>query len=169
MRVEALLEYLRENWKRIRAELLGGSCRPNAVRRHKIPMSGGGVRQLGIPAVLDRFIQQAILQVLQPIIDPTFSEHSYGFRPGRSARQAQRSVQSGRSWVVDVDLEKFFDRVNHDALMARLAKRTEDKRLLRVICLYLDAGIGRGDRGGEVRGKAAGRTFVAAAGKRAAR
>jgi len=145
MRVEDLSEYLQENWGRIREELLGGSYRPSAVRRQEIPKSGGGVRQLGIPTVLDRFIQQAILQVLQPIFDPTFSEHSYGFRPGRSAHgavfQAQRYVQSGRRWVVDVDLEKFFDRVNHDVLMARLAKRVEDKRLLRIIRSYLEAGI----------------------------
>ncbi len=145
MRVEELPEYLRENWVRIRAELLAGSYRPTAVRRHEIPKSGGGVRQLGIPTVLDRFIQQAILQVLQPIFDPTFSEHSYGFRPGRSAHQAvcqaQRYVQSGRSWVVDVDLEKFFDRVSHDVLMGRLAKRLEDKRLLRIIRRYLEAGV----------------------------
>jgi len=145
MRVEELPEYLRENWERIRAELLAGSYRPTAVRRHEIPKSGGGVRQLGIPTVLDRFIQQAMLQVLQPIFDPTFSEHSYGFRPGRRAHdavcQAQRYVQSGRRWVVDVDLEKFFDRVNHDVLMARLAKRVEDKRLLRIIRRYLEAGV----------------------------
>ena len=145
MRVEELPEYLRENWERIRAELLAGSYRPSAVRRHEIPKSGGGVRQLGIPTVLDRFIQQAILQVLQPIFDPTFSEYSYGFRPGRRAHdavcQAQRYVQSGRRWVVDVDLEKFFDRVNHDVLMVRLAKRVEDKRLLKVIRRYLEAGI----------------------------
>lgn len=145
MRVEELPEYLRENWERIRAELLAGSYRPNAVRRHEIPKSGGGVRQLGIPTVLDRFIQQAILQVLQPIFDPTFSEHSYGFRPGRSAHdavcQAQRYVQSGRRWVVDVDMEKFFDRVNHDVLMSRLERRIGDKRLLRVVRRYLQAGV----------------------------
>jgi RNA-directed DNA polymerase len=145
MRVGELPEYLRGNWERIRAELLAGRYQPSAVRRQEIPKSGGGVRQLGIPTVLDRFIQQAILQVLQPIFDPTFSEHSYGFRPGRRAHdavcQAQRYVQSGRRWVVDVDLEKFFDRVNHDVLMARLAKRVEDKRLLRVIRRYLEAGV----------------------------
>jgi retron-type reverse transcriptase len=110
MRVEELPEYLRGNWERIRAELLAGRYRPSAVRRHEIPKSGGGVRQLGIPSVLDRFIQQAILQVLQPIFDPAFSEYSYGFRPGRRAHdavcQAQRYVQSGRRWVVGVDLEK---------------------------------------------------------------
>jgi RNA-directed DNA polymerase len=145
MPVEALPEYLRENWERIRAELLAGSYRPLAVRRQEIPKSGGGVRQLGIPTVLDRFIQQAILQVLQPIFDPTFSEHSYGFRPGRRALdavcQAQRYVQSGRRWVVDVDLAQFFDRVNHDILMSRLERRTSDKRLLRVIRRYLEAGV----------------------------
>ena len=145
MRVEELLPYLRGEWERIRAELLEGSYRPSAVRKHEIPKSGGGVRQLGIPTVLDRFIQQAILQVLQPIFDPTFSEHSYGFRPGRRAHdavcQAQRYVQAGRRWVVDVDLEKFFDRVNHDVLMSRVAKRVKDKRLLRVIRRYLEAGV----------------------------
>lgn len=145
MTVEELPEYLRQNWERIRAELLEESYRPAAVRRHEIPKSGGGVRQLGIPTVLDRFIQQSILQVLQPIFDPTFSQYSYGFRPGRSAhdavRQAQQYVQEGRTWVVNVDLEKFFDRVNHDVLMSRLAKRIEDKRLLRVIRRYLEAGI----------------------------
>jgi RNA-directed DNA polymerase len=145
MTVDDLPGYLRENWERIRSELLGGSYRPSAVRRQEIPKSGGGVRQLGIPTVLDRFIQQAVLQVLQPIFDPTFSEHSYGFRPGRRAHdavcQAQRYVQSGRRWVVDVDLEKFFDRVNHDVLMVRLANRVGDKRLLRVIRRYLEAGV----------------------------
>jgi RNA-directed DNA polymerase len=145
MGVDQLLPFLRENWEQIRAELLGGSYRPSAVRRQEIPKSGGGVRQLGIPTVLDRFIQQAILQVLQPIFDPTFSAHSYGFRPGRRAHdavcQAQRYVQSGRRWVVDVDLEKFFDRVNHDVLMGRLEKRIGDKRLLRVIRRYLEAGV----------------------------
>src|SRR5690606_9755160 len=140
-----LPEYLRGNRERIGEELLTGSYQPLAVRRHEIPKSGGGVRQLGIPTVLDRFIQQAILQVLQPVFDPTFSEHSYGFRPGRRAHdavcQAQRYVQSGRRWVVDVDLEKFFDRVNHDVLMSRLERRIGDKRLLRVIRRYLEAGM----------------------------
>jgi RNA-directed DNA polymerase len=145
MRVEELSEYLRGNWERIRAELLAGSYQPLEVRRQEIPKGGGGVRQLGIPTVLDRFVQQAILQVLQPIFDPTFSEYSYGFRPGRRAHdavcQAQRYVQSGRRWVVDVDLEKFFDRVNHDVLMSRLERRIGDKRLLRVIRRYLEAGV----------------------------
>jgi group II intron reverse transcriptase/maturase len=145
MGVDGLSDFLRKNWERIRATLLDGSYRPSAVRRQEIPKSGGGVRQLGIPTVLDRFIQQAILQVLQPIFDPTFSDHSYGFRPGRRAHdavcQAQRYIQSGRRWVVDVDLEKFFDRVNHDVLMARLEKRIGDRRLLRVIRRYLEAGV----------------------------
>ena len=107
--------------------------------------SGGGVRELGIPTVLDRFIQQAILQVLQPRFDPTFSRHSHGFRPGRRAhdavREAQQYIQEGRRWVVDVDLEKFFDRVNHDVLMGRLAKRIEDKAMLRILRRYLEAGV----------------------------
>ncbi len=172
MGVDQLLPFLRENWERIRAELLVGSYRPSAVKRQEIPKSGGGVRQLGIPTVLDRFIQQAILQVLQPLFDPTFSAHSFGFRPGRRAHdavcQAQRYVQSGRRWVVDVDLEKFFDRVNHDVLMGRLEKRIGDKRLLRVIRRYLEAGVlGRRSGGGTARGYAAGRALVAAAGERA--
>jgi group II intron reverse transcriptase/maturase len=115
------------------------------VRRHAIPKRGGGVRELGIPTVVDRFIQQAILQVLGPRFDPTFSQHSYGFRPRRSAHdavvQAQRFVNEGRRFVVDVDLEKFFDRVNHDVLMGRLAKRIEDERLLGLIRRYLEAGM----------------------------
>ncbi len=145
MTVGELPRYLAEHWDDLRAQLLAGTYRPKPVRRQAIPKSGGGMRELGIPCVLDRFIQQAILQVLQPMIDPTFSEHSYGFRPGRSAhdaiRAAQRFVQEGRRWVVDVDLEKFFDRVNHDVLMGRLAKRFEDTRLLRLIRRYLEAGM----------------------------
>ena len=145
MRTDELPEYLKEHWPRIREQLLEGTYEPMAVRRHEIPKSGGGVRQLGIPTVLDRFVQQAILQVLQPIFDPTFSEHSHGFRPGRRAhdavREAQQYIQDGRRWVVDVDLEKFFDRVNHDVLMGRLAKRVGDKRLLRIIRRYLEAGV----------------------------
>ena len=143
--VEGLPNYLRDHWPVIREQLLTGRYQPSAVRRVEIPKSGGGVRLLGIPTVLDRFIQQAVLQVLQPRIDPTFSEHSYGFRPGRSAhqavRQAQRDVQSGRRWVVDVDLEQFFDRVNHDLLMGRVAKHCTDARVLRLIRRYLEAGI----------------------------
>ncbi len=143
--VEELPSYLREHWTVIREQLLTGRYQPSAVKRCEIPKPGGGVRQLGIPTVLDRFIQQAVLQVLQPVIDPTFSEHSYGFRPGRRAHdavcEAQRYVQGGRRWVVDVDLEKFFDRVNHDVLMGKLAKRIADARVLRLIRRYLGAGI----------------------------
>ncbi len=121
MRVEELSEYLREHWSVIREQLLAGNYRPSAVKGQGIPKSGGGVRKLGIPTVLDRFIQQAILEVLQPRFDPTFSEHSHGFRPGRGAydavREARRYFGEGRRWVVDVDLEKFFDHVNHDVLM----------------------------------------------------
>jgi group II intron reverse transcriptase/maturase len=145
MRVEDLLEYLRENWEGIRRRLLAGTYQPSPVRRQEIPKSGGGIRQLGIPIVLDRFIQQAILQVLQPQFDPTFSEHSHGFRPGRRAhdavQEAQRYIQEGRRWVVDVDLESFFDRVNHDVLMGRLARRIADRRLLGIIRRYLEAGV----------------------------
>jgi group II intron reverse transcriptase/maturase len=142
--VEELPAYLREHWPAIRERLLTGRYQPSVVKRVEIPKPGGGVRMLGIPTVLDRFIQQAVLQVLQPAIDPTFSESSYGFRPGRRAQdavsQAQRYVQSGRRWVVDVDLEKFFDRVNHDMLMGLVAKRIADPRLRTLIRRYLDAG-----------------------------
>jgi group II intron reverse transcriptase/maturase len=138
-------EYLKQAWPDIRARLMDGSYRPEAVRSVSIPKPGGGVRELGIPTVVDRLIQQALLQVLQPRIDPTFSAHSHGFRPGRSAHgavlEAQRYVQAGYRVVVDVDLEKFFDRVNHDILMDRLAKRIADKRVLRLIRRYLQAGI----------------------------
>lgn len=145
MTVDELPTYLKQEWPRLREEILAGKYEPQPVRRHLIDKPGGGKRELGIPTVLDRFIQQALLQVLQPIFDPTFSEHSHGFRPGRRAhdavRQAQRYVQGGRRWVVDVDVEKFFDRVNHDVLMGRLARRIGDRRLLRLIRRYLNAGV----------------------------
>ncbi len=145
MTVEELPDHLRVHWPSLREQLLAGTYQPQPVRRHVIPKSGGGERQLGIPTVLDRLIQQALLQVLQPRFDPTFSEHSHGFRPRRSAhdavREAKRYVQQGRRWVVDVDLEAFFDRVNHDVLMGRLAKRIEDRRVLGLIRRYLNAGI----------------------------
>jgi RNA-directed DNA polymerase len=138
-------DYLRAHWPRIRESLLDGSYRPLPVRRVQIPKPDGGVRELGIPTVTDRLIQQALLQVLQRIIDPMFSEHSYGFRPGRRAHDAvldaQHYVQNGYRVVVDVDLEKFFDRVNHDILMERLARRIDDKAVLRLIRRYLVAGI----------------------------
>lgn len=145
MSVEELPDYLRKHWMQLREQLLAGSYRPHAVRRHLIPKSNGGVRELGIPTVLDRFIQQALLQVLQPLIDPSFSQHSYGFRPGRRAHgailAAQGHIQSGNCWVVDVDLEKFFDRVNHDVLMGKLAGRIADRRVLGLIRRYLEAGV----------------------------
>ncbi|WP_045115404.1 group II intron reverse transcriptase/maturase [Plesiocystis pacifica] len=145
MTVEELPRWMREQWPGIREQLLAGSYEPKPVRRVQIPKRGGGERELGIPTVGDRVIQQAILQVLQPRLDPTFSDHSYGFRPGRSAHDAVSQmrdyVTEGRVWVVDIDLEKFFDRVNHDMLMGRLAKRFEDRRLLRTLRRYLSAGV----------------------------
>ncbi len=145
MTVEELPEYLVEHWEEIREQLLAGTYQPRPVKRQEIPKSGGGVRELGIPVVLDRLVQQAILQVLQPRFDPTFSEHSHGFRPGRRAHdavcEAQRYIQDGRRVVVDVDLEKFFDRVNHDVLMGKLAGRIADKRMLGLIRRYLEAGV----------------------------
>ena len=143
--IERAPEFLKTHWSRIRRELLDGTYRPQAVRRVEIPKPTGGMRELGIPTVVDRLIQQALLQILQPLIDPTFSEFSYGFRPGRSAhdavRKAQQYAQEGYRVVVDVDLEKFFDLVNHDILMDRLAKRIADKAVLRLIRRYLQAGI----------------------------
>jgi RNA-directed DNA polymerase len=145
MTVEELPDHLRVHWPRLREELLAGHYQPQPVGRVAIPKRSGGERELGIPTVLDRFIQQALLQVLQPLFDPTFSDASYGFRPGRSAHdavlRAQAYVQEGRSVVVDIDLEKFFDRVNHDILMGRLAKRIADRRVLRLIRRYLNAGM----------------------------
>ena len=144
MTVEELPGHLRVHWPRLREELLSGRYRPQPVKRVAIPKPGGGERELGIPTVLDRFIQQALLQVLQPLFDPTFSDASYGFRPGRSAHAAvlrAQALQEGRSVVVDIDLEKFFDRVNHDMLMGRLAKRMADTRVLRLIRRYLGVGV----------------------------
>ena len=145
MKVDHLPKYLEEHWDAIRTQLVGGVYKPQPVRRVEIPKPDGGVRKLGIPTVLDRLIQQAILQVLQPRWDPTFSEHSYGFRPNRSAHQAvaraQEYILDGYDYVVDIDLEKFFDRVNHDMLMGRVAKRVADKRLLRLLRAFLNAGV----------------------------
>src|SRR5271169_6272154 len=146
MTVDGITDYLKQHWPAIREQLLSGTYEPKPVRRVEIPKpDGGGVRKLGIPNVLDRFIQQAVMQVLQKRWDPTFSEHSYGFRPGRSAHhavaQAQQYIAEGYSWTVDFDLEKFFDRVNHDKLMGQIAKRVEDKRLLKLIRAFLNAGV----------------------------
>jgi len=145
MTVHELAGYLEEHWPAIREQLLGGTYKPQPVKRVEIPKPDGGVRKLGIPTVLDRFIQQAVLQVLQAQWDPTFSEHSYGFRPGRSAHQAveaaQQYIAEGLRFVVDLDLEKFFDRVNHDRLMAAIAQRVKDKRVLKLIRAFLSAGV----------------------------
>src|SRR5690349_5516995 len=145
MTVSDLSGYLKQHWPAIRKQLLSGTYVPQPVKRVEIPKSDGGVRKLGIPTVLDRFIQQAVMQVLQRRWDRTFSEHSYGFRPGRSAHQAveaaQQYIAEGYRWVVDLDLEKFFDRVCHDKLMARMATRVSDKRLLKLIRAFLTAGV----------------------------
>lgn len=142
---QAFDSQLRELWPHVREALLWGNYEPQPVRRVDIPKPDGGTRTLGIPTVLDRFIQQAVLQVLQPIFEPTFSESSYGFRPNRNAWQAvqaaQAHIQSGKGWVVDMDLEKFFDRVNHDILMSRVARKVRDKRVLKLIGDYLRAGM----------------------------
>jgi RNA-directed DNA polymerase len=145
MTVNQVGDYLKQHWPAIREQLLSGAYRPKPVKRVEIPKPDGGVRKLGIPTVLDRFIQQAVMQVLQQRWDPEFSDQSYGFRPGRSAHQAvaqaQRYVTAGYGWVVDLDLEKFFDRVNHDKLMAQIANRVDDKRLLKLIRAFLNAGV----------------------------
>jgi RNA-directed DNA polymerase len=145
MTVGELPGYLKQHWPAIREQLLSGSYKPQPVRRVEIPKPDGGMRKLGIPTVLDRFIQQAVMQILQSKWDGTFSEHSHGFRPGRSAHQAvakaQQYVRAGRRWVVDLDLEKFFDRVNHDRLMKSIALRIADQRMLRLMGALLKAGV----------------------------
>ena len=149
MKVDELKPYLQTHWKSIKERLLEGRYQPQPVLRVEIPKPGGrGMRKLGIPTVVDRLIQQALHQVLNPLFDPYFSTHSYGFRPGRSAHQAlveaREQVAGGRRWVVDLDLEKFFDRVQHDVLMSRVARKVGDKRVLRLIRRYLQAGIMEG-------------------------
>jgi len=145
MEVQDLRGFLKEHWLEVREALESGKYRPSPVRRVEIAKPDGGVRQLGIPTVVDRLIQQAIAQVLTPLFEAVFSPHSYGFRPGRSAhqavQQAQAYIREGYDWVVDIDLEKFFDRVNHDMLMARLARVVKDKRVLKLIRAYLNSGV----------------------------
>ena len=145
MTVDGIDDYLKQHWPAIREQLFNGTYVPQPVRRVEIPKPDGGVRKLGIPTVLDRFIQQAVMQVLQRWWDRTFSDCSYGFRPGRSAHQAvaraQQYIAEGHGWCIDLDLEKFFDRVNHDKLMGQIARRVEDKRLLKLSRAFLTAGV----------------------------
>jgi retron-type reverse transcriptase len=145
MTVAGIKDYLKQHWPAIREQLLSGTYEPKPVRRVEIAKPDGGVRKLGIPTVLDRFIHQAVMQVLQRRWDRTFSDHSYGFRPGRSAQQAvaqaQQYIAEGHGWCIDLDLKKFFDPVNHDKLMGQVAKRVEDKRLLKLIRAFLNAGV----------------------------
>jgi RNA-directed DNA polymerase len=144
MRTTELESHLQAHWPKIQAKLLAGTWVPTPVRRVEIPKPNGGTRMLGIPTVMDRLIQQLLLQVLTPIFDPLFSEHSYGFRPGRSAqdavRAAQQYAQAGKDWVVDIDIAKFFDQVNHDILLGRMAQVMRDKRVLHLIGKYLRRG-----------------------------
>jgi RNA-directed DNA polymerase len=148
MTVHELPGFLQQHWPAIREQLRSGTYKPQPVKRVEIPKPDGGMRKLGIPTVLDRFLQQAVMQVLQKRWDRTFSEHSYGFRPGRSAHQAveaaQQYIAAGYRWVVDLDLEKFFDRVSHDKLMAKIAERVSDKRLLKLIRAFLRTGVMEG-------------------------
>jgi RNA-directed DNA polymerase len=145
MTTEQLRDHVRRHWETIRAKLLAGTYVPSPVRRMEIPKPNGGMRLLGLPTVLDRWIQQRLLQALQPIFDPTFSAYSFGFRPGKSAhdavRAAQSYVQAGKDWGVDMDITKFFDRVNHDILMNRMGQTIRDKSVLRLIGRYLRAGV----------------------------
>ena len=145
MKVEELPDHLREHWSSIREKLEAGTYQPSPVKRVEIPKPGGGVRLLGIPTVQDRLIQQAMHQVLVEVYEVTFSEHSYGFRPGRSAHDAVKAarehIEAGYRWVVDIDLERFFDTVNHDRLMARMKEEVKDKRVLRLVNEYLKAGV----------------------------